>query len=99
MLGKIRTTQRIDALTIEWLAQGRTRGLLETNHSILNATFAHSGGSQYITRALAASSRHLQPCTSGHRRSEEHTSELQSPDHLVCRLLLEKKKTFLKLHD
>src|SRR5258708_14740758 len=26
------------------------------------------------------------------RRSEEHTSKLQSPDHLVCRLLLEKKK-------
>src|SRR5258708_15085780 len=39
------------------------------------------------------------PCHSGEkdrdpatRRSEEHTSELQSPDHLVCRLLLEKKK-------
>src|SRR5258708_11020960 len=28
----------------------------------------------------------------GGPRSEEHTSELQSPDHLVCRLLLEKKK-------
>src|SRR5258708_8039061 len=28
-------------------------------------------------------------------RSEEHTSELQSPDHLVCRLLLEKKKKHL----
>src|SRR5258708_16825332 len=28
----------------------------------------------------------------GAYRSEEHTSELQSPDHLVCRLLLEKKK-------
>ena len=28
----------------------------------------------------------------GDNRSEEHTSELQSPDHLVCRLLLEKKK-------
>src|SRR5690348_17667699 len=27
-----------------------------------------------------------------HNRSEEHTSELQSPVHLVCRLLLEKKK-------
>src|SRR5258708_26887917 len=27
----------------------------------------------------------------GDARSEEHTSELQSPDHLVCRLLLEKK--------
>src|SRR5258708_28785740 len=35
-------------------------------------------------------------CRAGFRlksmRSEEHTSELQSPDHLVCRLLLEKKK-------
>src|SRR5258708_23626121 len=29
----------------------------------------------------------------GRQRSEEHTSELQSPDHLVCRLLLEKKKS------
>src|SRR5258708_15475757 len=29
-------------------------------------------------------------------RSEEHTSELQSPDHLVCRLLLEKKKNLNK---
>src|SRR5258708_31771271 len=29
---------------------------------------------------------------SANTRSEEHTSELQSPDHLVCRLLLEKKK-------
>src|SRR5437762_7962309 len=29
------------------------------------------------------------------RRSEEHTSELQSPMYLVCRLLLEKKKTYL----
>src|SRR5438876_8591396 len=28
----------------------------------------------------------------GNQRSEEHTSELQSPVHLVCRLLLEKKK-------
>src|SRR5258708_3697658 len=32
------------------------------------------------------------------RRSEEHTSELQSPDHLVCRLLLEKKKELSKCH-
>src|SRR5258708_30855307 len=29
-----------------------------------------------------------------HLRSEEHTSELQSPDHLVCRLLLEKKNAY-----
>src|SRR5690625_6742202 len=37
------------------------------------------------------------PVPAGHRRrsrrSEEHTSELQSRGHLVCRLLLEKKKT------
>src|SRR5258708_14632709 len=31
-------------------------------------------------------------------RSEEHTSELQSPDHLVCRLLLEKKKESMCSH-
>src|SRR2546429_7360880 len=34
----------------------------------------------------------------GQRRSEEHTSELQSRLHLVCRLLLEKKKTKPKPH-
>src|SRR5207244_11992254 len=34
-----------------------------------------------------------------HDRSEEHTSELQSPDHLVCRLLLEKKKPHNKRND
>src|SRR5258708_29389627 len=33
----------------------------------------------------------------GPERSEEHTSELQSPDHLVCRLLLEKKKRYKRL--
>src|SRR5258708_30401554 len=30
-------------------------------------------------------------------RSEEHTSELQSPDHLVCRLLLEKKNKIIQV--
>src|SRR5690348_17430989 len=34
----------------------------------------------------------LQETYHSYRRSEEHTSELQSPVHLVCRLLLEKKK-------
>src|SRR5258708_28713943 len=34
----------------------------------------------------------------GLARSEEHTSELQSPDHLVCRLLLEKKKNHTRNH-
>src|SRR5258708_14805773 len=34
----------------------------------------------------------VRPGSCHENRSEEHTSELQSPDHLVCRLLLEKKK-------
>src|SRR5258708_4477170 len=37
---------------------------------------------------------HITRCSTEEGRSEEHTSELQSPDHLVCRLLLEKKKTY-----
>src|SRR5258708_29726241 len=38
-----------------------------------------------------------QACGIDPARSEEHTSELQSPDHLVCRLLLEKKKKKKKI--
>src|SRR5258708_27231190 len=56
----------------------------------------------YITYRLntikgGAVSRGKWPINSATPRSEEHTSELQSPDHLVCRLLLEKKKE--KTHD
>src|SRR5947208_7275895 len=40
-------------------------------------------------RESPATARLARQCS---ERSEEHTSELQSPDHLVCRLLLEKKK-------
>src|SRR5258708_31318198 len=56
-----------------------------------------------LFRSLRSGSRSCRwrPCRQRSRRatfvdtdrSEEHTSELQSPDHLVCRLLLEKKKT------
>src|SRR5256885_5452538 len=38
-------------------------------------------------------------CRSGSWRSEEHTSELQSPCNLVCRLLLEKKKNKLSKYN
>src|SRR5258708_10881876 len=41
---------------------------------------------------------HPRRCAQPSSRSEEHTSELQSPDHLVCRLLLEKKKTRVREH-
>src|SRR5690625_814724 len=47
------------------------------------------------TGAIPATGRHL--TIVGEFRSEEHTSELQSRGHLVCRLLLEKKKKLTKL--
>src|SRR5438552_5587323 len=46
---------------------------------------------------LTGTSVPLAPQSSRQWRSEEHTSELQSPDHLVCRLLLEKKKIKKKI--
>src|SRR5690348_17995307 len=60
-------------------------------------------GENFLLAARFLARRHLvmtmmltppgtQPLFSPPGRSEEHTSELQSPVHLVCRLLLEKKK-------
>src|SRR5258708_26831996 len=43
-------------------------------------------------RGGTGAGRHRRRDCGADERSEEHTSELQSPDHLVCRLLLEKKK-------
>src|SRR5690606_41767403 len=56
---------------------------------------AGSGGKRYQARRHLGSYRHTTDCAAGQRscqRSEEHTSELQSRENLVCRLLLEKKK-------
>src|SRR5258708_14474579 len=47
----------------------------------------------YTSRFLPVLAQSYDSTESISQRSEEHTSELQSPDHLVCRLLLEKKKT------
>src|SRR5258708_26778894 len=58
--------------------------------------------SSVVLRSITSSSRSLgiviNVSTQDHARtrSEEHTSELQSPDHLVCRLLLEKKKNHVE---
>src|SRR5437764_13715351 len=46
----------------------------------------------------AAAKPALKSSTTSKRRSEEHTSELQSPMYLVCRLLLEKKKKKVLKH-
>src|SRR5258708_4741571 len=52
---------------------------------------------RFIQAAPPRSAR-ARPANRDDPRSEEHTSELQSPDHLVCRLLLEKKKTATICH-
>src|SRR5438552_10267394 len=51
-----------------------------------------SDGNVKVQRTGARSETRRPTSDSCRSRSEEHTSELQSPDHLVCRLLLEKKK-------
>src|SRR5215475_16032917 len=53
-------------------------------HDALPIFSSSSGGRSYPRRAACSPTRT--------RRSEEHTSELQSREKLVCRLLLEKKK-------
>src|SRR3989442_4244399 len=52
-----------------------------------------------LHRGNQAMRRELVRGGGGDLRSEEHTSELQSRPHLVCRLLLEKKKEFDALND
>src|SRR5262245_62251083 len=55
------------------------------------STAAHSAVRPYQSTALMSAPRSISARATS--RSEEHTSELQSLRHLVCRLLLEKKKT------
>src|SRR5439155_11993655 len=59
-----------------------------------------AGAAAPTLRSLARASRASQPVRPHtlHARSEEHTSELQSRGHLVCRLLLEKKRRTLLLN-
>src|SRR2546426_7392211 len=63
------------------------------------ARFYHNDGINYLTKQpdeILAAVR--LPPPDGWDRSEEHTSELQSPCNLVCRLLLEKKKKQYTIH-
>src|SRR5256885_7306715 len=58
-----------------------------------NVEMPGPGGEAFINYADVIYTRYYQAWqTPDGRRSEEHTSELQSPCNLVCRLLLEKKK-------
>src|SRR6266436_9719408 len=76
---------------IAWIAVhiGRTAARLLlypiTAYFVITAHTARRTSYEYLTRVRGRSARVW------HVRSEEHTSELQSRLHLVCRLLLEKK--------
>src|SRR2546422_3883674 len=60
---------------------------LHTSGRFHSSCASRASNSRWACSAAACS-----PTTAGEQRSEEHTSELQSRLHLVCRLLLEKKK-------
>src|SRR5207244_9085077 len=74
-------------------------GFYDIGEGVSGVAIAHDGGPSTGLTASAGGYACLLPTTStgivtvrvtsGIPRSEEHTSELQSPDHLVCRLLLE----------
>src|SRR5258707_10271666 len=65
--------------------------LLALQKAITAAWSVMSSGTHSASRAMPA--LHAKPSACRSTRSEEHTSELQSRQYLVCRLLLEKKKT------
>src|SRR2546426_8696641 len=57
------------------------------------AALQHAGNAAGVCVGMPARGRRRGADATPARRSEEHTSELQSPYNLVCRLLLEKKKS------
>src|SRR2546422_4907519 len=69
---------------------GRPRSFVAAREDVANLRSAHGLLHEHKPPWLAVANRGREPSET---RSEEHTSELQSRLHLVCRLLLEKKKT------
>src|SRR2546426_7554124 len=65
-------------------------------YTTLFRSLARSAGGRWARLVGGPSRGPVRQQPGRHRRSEEHTSELQSPCNLVCRLLLEKKKTIFR---
>src|SRR5947208_10341453 len=80
------TVDHLDILSFPTRRSSDLAGCPWRSRKVSASRFAVSGSRLMLT-TLTPRSR---SCPSS--RSEEHTSELQSPDHIVCRLLLEKKK-------
>src|SRR5258708_13909777 len=84
---------RHEGHVVDWVRDGREAGFAIANGVydlvLLDLGLPRRDGLSLL-RELRAKGNEV--------RSEEHTSELQSPDHLVCRLLLEKKKQARSTH-
>src|SRR5207244_9706173 len=78
----------------EWRSVGDERRYLKALRRYANAAVlvAEQSDGKIIGRLSLARDAHPASAHVADLRSEEHTSELQSPDHLVCRLLLAHKK-------
>src|SRR2546426_547516 len=87
---------RCQAIHIAHLRGGKSSHPSYPNRATMTVmSSACSGVPAHSSAALikeSTTARSAAPCTRIAARSEEHTSELQSPCNLVCRLLLEKKK-------
>src|SRR5690554_7001360 len=82
-----------------WVRRGGCYFKMHAKYILSDPTATPCPDAGCRTRSVGPDDRHQQPPgqhAGGHDgvggRSEEHTSELQSRPHLVCRLLLEKKK-------
>src|SRR5690554_3488796 len=103
LCGKVEKTQlenidRAADIIAEAISNDNTLHVFGTGHSHIFAEemFYRAGGLVTVNPILeSALMLHEGALKSTCIRSEEHTSELQSRPHLVCRLLLEKKKTKL----
>src|SRR5690348_17544730 len=73
----------------------RSSGHLQRRHFALHEDHLRGGRGPGRPRRPLHRPRRQPAAAHEHVRSEEHTSELQSPVHLVCRLLLEKKKKYI----
>src|SRR5947208_16945258 len=86
---EIYTLSLHDALPI---LRQRAGGEQSAVHAGEGGEFGRGAVVAEAAEGVVAVDKHVRPLRRPRDRSEEHTSELQSPDHLVCRLLLEKKK-------
>src|SRR5205814_7506747 len=90
-------TRRSSDLSSEYVARSRARR--SNTHRASADRCGQAGAASTSRRPLRnrernAAAKSFDRNCAGARRSEEHTSELQSLRHLVCRLLLEKKNIF-----